>query len=95
MRNGAIELVLFQSQVVDETLRPPIDLFDPTKLMQLMNANGKLPIITMCSICQRVQTNEPVWVEAEEYYQQGGTSKVRVSHGLCPDCARREYGVGR
>lgn len=77
---------LFQSQPISETVRPPMALFDSAG----RRADQSLPVVKICSFCADVwQTGSQDagdWVSAEDYYRQGGTSKVRVSHGICPDC---------
>ncbi|MBV9825972.1 MAG: hypothetical protein JO001_09875 [Alphaproteobacteria bacterium] len=85
---GLVYGILVQAVTVSETVRPPIDLFDAQKLAALFENESVLPIITLCSFCQRIKAlHRAEWQEAEEYYRAGGTSKVRISHGLCGDCA--------
>ena len=78
---------LFQSVELDSRQRPAIDLFDISAIDQ--RARPDYPLIIMCSWCQRFHY-PPVtgkdWLEAEAYYAAGGTSKVRISHGICDDC---------
>lgn len=81
---------LFQSLVLTEESRPPVDLFDPEVIKAEVAAQARLPIVHMCSYCQRVRSDcsdgEQEWVTAEAYYGGGGTSRVRISHGICPEC---------
>lgn len=93
---GTIRGLLFQALVVDEQVRPPIDIFDFGAAERLVAEVRNVPIVTLCSFCQRVKADrcpdsEP-WLDAAEYYHRGGTSKVRISHGLCPDCSKAHYG---
>jgi len=94
---GVLRGVHFQSLAVDELVRPPIDLFDFKTLMAVVGGQHHSPIVTLCSFCQRVNRAasgaEPVWIDAEEYYRSGGTSNVRISHGLCSDCLDKHYGI--
>jgi hypothetical protein len=94
-RAGVVRGLLFQSLTVDELVRPPIDLFDFKAVAALVDRRRQLPIVTLCSFCQRVNKpatqGEPPWIDAEEYYRLGGTSDVRISHGLCPDCEIKHY----
>jgi len=52
-------------------------------------------IVKVCSYCHNVANDNhddaaPVaWITPEEYYQRGGTSEVRLSHGICPPCYER------
>ena len=48
---------------------------------------GLLPI---CSFCKSIRDEKQVWVRFEEYLAQH--SDAIVSHGLCPDCAKKHYG---
>ena len=56
-----------------------------------------LPLLAMCSYCQRVagsaDQEEREWIAAENYYRRGGSSRggssaVRISHGICPRCMK-------
>jgi hypothetical protein len=49
---------------------------------------GLLPI---CSFCKKIRTSEQEWEHLESYISRH--SQAQFSHGLCPTCARREYGV--
>jgi hypothetical protein len=82
--------LLFQAQIVGETARLHLDIFDFKALLNALVHQAELPVVTMCSFCQQVRRPGPDgdedWVTAEEYYRLGGTSQVRISHGLCADC---------
>jgi hypothetical protein len=88
-----IEGVLWQSLTIGETIRPRLDLFDFAQQRRLA-ADGlkSWPILGMCSYCQDVRfpagscDADGAWISAEDYYHRGGDSRVRISHGLCPDC---------
>jgi len=83
---------LFQSILLSEETRPPIDLFDPAAIQAEAAQHAQRPIVTLCSFCHRVANDDPdaaAWIDPESYYQAGGTSRVRVSHGVCPDCRDR------
>ena len=47
---------------------------------------GLLPI---CSFCKSIRDDKQEWVRFEEYLTQH--SDAVVSHGLCPDCAKKHY----
>ena len=82
---------LFQSIVLDESQRPPLDIFDFAELEKKFEQQKKLPLVSMCSYCQRVRDKSHTdgeWADAENYYAKGGTSYVRLSHGICPNCIR-------
>ncbi|HKK22509.1 MAG TPA: hypothetical protein VJ947_02395 [Pseudohaliea sp.] len=80
---------LFQSVVLEETLRPNLGILDFETLRRGLEHHRSRPLVTVCSYCQRVKddshTNEE-WVTAERYYALGGDSRVRLSHGVCPPC---------
>jgi hypothetical protein len=48
---------------------------------------GLLPI---CSFCKSIRDEKNEWVRFEEYLALH--SDAIVSHGLCPDCAKKHYG---
>jgi hypothetical protein len=85
-------LVLYQSQIVVETPRPPLNLF--AQAWRAAGRDGLLAelIVVLCSVCHRVVwpigAAEPQrqWITVEDYYRRGGPSDIAVSHGICPDC---------
>jgi len=80
---------LFQSIVLEEALRPHLDILDFEALRRGLEHNRSRPLVTMCSYCQRVKDDVHTgdeWVSAERYYALGGDSRVRLSHGVCPPC---------
>lgn len=92
--DGRIDALLFQSITVRELSRPPVSIFDFEALHAHVSSRRSLPIVTLCSYCARVATpaegdGERKWVSAETYYQNGGTSDVRLSHGICGTCRDR------
>jgi len=48
---------------------------------------GMLPI---CSFCKSIRNDREEWVRLEEYI--AGHTEATFSHGLCPECARKQYG---
>lgn len=78
-----VERYLFQSILLEEFTRPPMDIFAP----EAMGNDPSLPMVAVCSFCGAVrQSEEGVWSAPETYYAKGGTSRVRVSHSVCPAC---------
>lgn len=55
-------------------------------LDQVQTLSGLLPI---CSYCKRIRKDNGYWEEVERYISD--RSAVRFSHGICPDCLRRDY----
>ncbi len=47
---------------------------------------GLLPI---CSFCKSIRNDKDEWERLENYVARHG---VTLSHGLCPDCAKKHYG---
>jgi hypothetical protein len=86
-------MVLYQSQLLSSTERPPIRLFDSRSANPDRDAVEKFPVVTLCSYCHAVAwpigSEEPEWIEPEVYYTRGGPSDVLVSHGMCPGCYDR------
>jgi hypothetical protein len=82
---------LFTSQQIRHGQRPPLPLFDYQALAAFLH-DPTAPILTICSMCHRVKSragdeDDPrSWVEPEQYYREGGSSHVSLSHGLCPAC---------
>lgn len=89
---GASMAVLYQSRLLEAKVRPPVGLFDAAHHALDRLSDERLPIVTMCSYCQLIawpighSGAEADWIEAPQYYRQGGSDDVRVSHGVCPNC---------
>lgn len=47
-------------------------------------------LLPVCSWCSRVQGDDGEWQTLEAYLE--GTSHSRVTHGMCPECARKVEG---
>jgi PAS domain-containing protein len=45
-------------------------------------------MIPICSYCHRIRDEKAVWSQIEAYFKD--TWDVDFSHGLCPDCYRKE-----
>ena len=54
-------------------------------LAEIKTLTGILPI---CSYCKKIRSDEGYWQQVEEYISQH--SKAMFSHGLCPDCYKKE-----
>lgn len=55
-------------------------------LSEIHTLKGLLP---MCSKCKKIRDDDGYWSVLENYLQTH--SNARVSHGLCPDCAKELY----
>jgi hypothetical protein len=91
---GGVVALLYQSLSLKEAARPPISLFDTADLSRF-RSDMTLPLVVLCSFCHAVKADATGgrWVEAERYYAAGGGSRVRLSHGICPDCHRAKVGA--
>ena len=49
---------------------------------------GLLPI---CASCKKIRDDKGYWNQLEAYIQNN--SGAKITHGMCPDCAKRFYGV--
>lgn len=47
-------------------------------------------LVPMCSLCKNVRDDEGFWQGVEKYMES--LSGQRVSHGICPGCAKTLYG---
>jgi hypothetical protein len=56
-------------------------------LLKVRHLSGLLPI---CSKCRRIRDDKGNWNKLEAYIKEH--AEVSFSHGLCPECAAREYG---
>ena len=57
-----------------------------TKEIKLLE--GLLPI---CASCKKIRDNNNEWQQLEAYITRH--SEAKFTHGVCPDCAKRIYGV--
>lgn len=81
--------VLYQSTILSERARPPIRFLDVSAALEQYKEDVA-PLIVSCSFCSKIDWppgRGAPWAEPEDYYRLGGVSEVRISHGVCPDCA--------
>jgi len=57
-------------------------------LTEVRTLRGLLPI---CANCKRVRTDQGSWEQIESYVRQ--RTDAEFSHGICPECAAKVYGV--
>ncbi len=48
-------------------------------------------ILRICSFCKKIRTKHNTWVPLEEYLDEH--SEAELSHGFCPECVEKHYGV--
>lgn len=92
---GHVVGVLYQSQLISESIRIPMALFSRDRLVQPGRSYRPEQIVTLCSYCHNVawpvgqgQTHRD-WISPEEYYRRGAAPDGVVSHGICPVCVER------
>ncbi|MDH3252991.1 MAG: hypothetical protein OEM41_09385 [Ignavibacteria bacterium] len=57
-------------------------------LAEVHTLRGLLP---MCAWCKKIRDDSGYWMELEAYIQ--AQTDARVTHGICPDCARRSFSI--
>jgi hypothetical protein len=60
-----------------------------TALTEVKTLRGILPI---CSSCKRIREGDGRWQPVESYVREH--SAAEFTHGLCPECAQRDWGSG-
>ncbi|HJV23091.1 MAG TPA: hypothetical protein VJ570_10350 [Holophagaceae bacterium] len=55
-------------------------------LAEVKTLQGLLPI---CAWCKKIRDDEGLWTQIEKYVSEN--TQARFTHGLCPDCARKEF----
>jgi hypothetical protein len=48
-------------------------------------------LIPICASCKKIRDDKGYWNQLETFIQQH--SKAEFSHGICPDCMKKLYGV--
>lgn len=79
--DGAASGLRFSSTVLHEEER--LDVV----LMHHQDPGEDAPFLTMCSYCKRVRHDDE-WVLPRDYEASGAPTRVRLTHGICPDCER-------
>lgn len=93
--NGDIAGVLYQSHLLWETQRPPMDVFNPARRAPGSgSAEAEARVVRLCSYCHDVAwppgqltgADVEAWIPPEEYYRRGADADILVSHAICPRC---------
>ena len=83
--DGGETAILYQSQILDERVRVPL------LIMSAENCKGPYSFenrTSICSFCAKIAwpvgggSASQEWIAAESYYARGGSSQVRLSHGI-------------
>ena len=77
-------LALRQTLAAERALRNELE----DALGQVRKLSGLLPI---CASCKKIRDERGAWDNLETYIAK--RSEASFTHGICPDCARRLYGM--
>jgi len=55
----------------------------------LANVKTLKALLPMCSYCKKIRDDKGYWNQVDEYITNH--SDTKFSHGLCPDCLRKQY----
>jgi hypothetical protein len=91
-RGGHVVAALFHSTLLAEEMRPPLNLYDFAHMKAALDAAERLPVVSMCSLCQCVRPAGGHWMTAEQYYRAGYPARVSLSHTLCAVCDHQHAG---
>jgi len=48
-------------------------------------------MLPICASCKKIRDDKGYWNELEAYIQEN--SEAEFTHGFCPDCMKKLYGV--
>jgi PAS domain S-box-containing protein len=95
VRDAAGQITHFIGVKEDITDRKRIEAEREALIVQLQDAlanvrslRGLLPI---CANCKKIRDDRGYWKRLEAYIQEH--SEATFSHGICPDCSERLYGI--
>jgi hypothetical protein len=77
-----ISVLLLLAYLIGRTARQTHALAQEVKILR-----GILPI---CSFCKKIRNEDEQWEQLEAYITRH--SEALFSHGMCPECAREQYG---
>jgi CheY-like chemotaxis protein len=80
----AIEIALFRHKADAERERLIRKL--QKALEEIRTLSDLLPI---CAWCKKIRDDDGYWQQIETYFKDH--SKTRFTHGICPECAQRNY----
>lgn len=82
--HAAIEIALYRHRADAERERLIHKL--QKALKEVRTLSGLLPI---CAWCKKIRNDDGYWQAIETYFRDH--SQTRFTHGICPDCARKNY----
>ena len=78
--------ITFRKRIEEERRKLIHDLQDA--LTKIKRLRGLLPI---CASCKKIRDDKGYWNELEAYISEH--SEAEITHGFCPDCMKKLYGV--
>lgn len=89
-KDGAVKTVIMQNKTIgNEDFTFFRDITERKKAEENVKIlQGMLPI---CSICKNVRSDQGYWGKIEDYISEH--SEAEFTHGICPTCAKKEYGI--
>jgi len=78
--------ITFRKRIEEERRKLIHDLQDA--LVKIKRLRGLLPI---CASCKKIRDDKGYWNELEAYISEH--SEAEITHGFCPDCMKKLYGV--
>jgi len=78
--------ITFRKRIEEERRELIHDLQDA--LSKIKRLRGLLPI---CASCKKIRDDKGYWNELEAYISEH--SEAEITHGFCPDCMKKLYGV--
>ncbi len=79
--------LLVDRQLADQRQRALVRELQ-TAIAEVRTLEGILPI---CASCKRIKNDAGAWEAVESFVRE--RTDAEFSHGLCPDCAARDWGV--
>jgi len=83
--NGMADTLLANQEHLEDLVAARTQDLENT-LAEVRTLRGMIPI---CSYCKKIRDDEGGWWQLERYIHDH--AEVEFSHGICPDCTRREF----
>lgn len=93
--NAAGEAMRMAGTSFDITDRKRAEENQRTLLLELQASVAEVKvlkgILPICASCKRIRGDDGKWEQVESYVREH--TNAEFSHGLCPDCAKRDWGA--
>ncbi len=87
------EQEVLQSFIRDISERKKAEKEKEELIAQLKKALGEIKtlqgILPLCTFCKKIRDDKGFWEQVDVYIRDH--TQARISHGLCPDCAKEHY----